>query len=96
MSTSMLTCTSKGLKWYLLTNLTESSYLICTLLIDILRFPIIVEIRELSQEFPEDGCKIIRDQSCYFKCIHARTCTRARTHRDLPNISTDSMNSFLR
>lgn len=42
------------------TNLTESSYLICTLLIDILRFPIIVEIRELSHEFPEDGCKIIK------------------------------------
>jgi hypothetical protein len=35
--------------------LTESSYLICTLLIEILRFPIIVEIRELSHEFPEDG-----------------------------------------
>jgi hypothetical protein len=56
----MHTCTTKEIKWYLLTNLTESSYLICTLLIEILRFPIIVEIRELSHEFPEDGCKIIK------------------------------------
>lgn len=58
---------SKEAKEENLTNLTESSYLICTLLIDIFRFPIIVAIREPSHEFPLDCCKRFFCQpNCYF------------------------------
>ena len=67
--------TPKEFKWYslILINLTKSSYLICTLLIDVLRFPIIVEIRELSHEFLGNGCKTISCQSCYINCINTHT-----------------------
>lgn len=37
------------------TNLVESSYLICTLLMDTFRLPIIVAIIEPSHEFPGGG-----------------------------------------
>lgn len=37
--------------------LTESSYLMCTLLIDIFKFPMIVAIREPNQELSGEGCK---------------------------------------
>ena len=39
------------------TNLTASSSLTCTLLIEILRFPMIVAIKEPSHEFPAGDCK---------------------------------------
>lgn len=52
-------------KFYYSTNLIESSYLICTLLIDILRFPIIVAISELNHVLPGGGCKTISYQSYY-------------------------------
>lgn len=59
---------TEELKWYLSTNLTVSSYLIWTLLIDILRFPIMVAIIELSHEFPEGSCNTISCQWHFSNC----------------------------
>ena len=88
--------TPKKFKRYLLllTNLTESSYLICTLLIDILRFPIIVEIRELSHEFPEDGCKTISCQSCYINSINTHIISFLR-YNTIKNFTTSQLHMII-
>lgn len=50
-------------------NLTESSYLMCTLLIVTFRFPIIVAIKLYSHEFPPGPCNIKGTENRWTKAI---------------------------
>jgi hypothetical protein len=85
-------------KKHVSTNLKESSYLICTLVIDILRFPIIVAIREPSHEFPAGGCQKKKNYlrigtlKCEYITMFAHKCWNPRS-KLMQNILMHSENT---